>query len=123
MLLRVRRYFCISYILDSLHLGLRGQNYLKISELTDGIRKVDIEGEITEISETREVNLRAGGQAKVADAILNDETGSTKLSLWNEQIDQVNVGSKVKIESGYTNSFQGEVRLNIGRYGTLEVQE
>ncbi len=96
---------------------------MKISELTDGIRQVDIEGEVTEIYETREVNLRAGGQAKVADALLNDETGSIKLSLWNEQIDQVNQGSKVKIESGYTNSFQGEVRLNIGRYGTLEVQE
>jgi len=58
---------------------------LKISDLRDGMRKVDIEGEVTEISETREVNLRAGGQAKVADAILNDETGSTKLSLWNAQ--------------------------------------
>ncbi len=96
---------------------------MKISDLRDGMRQVDIEGEVTEISETREVNLRAGGQAKVADALLNDETGSIKLSLWNEQIDQVNQGSKVKVESGYTNSFQGEVRLNIGRYGTLEVQE
>jgi len=83
------------------------------------MRKVEVEGEITDKSETRTVTLRTGGQANVADYTLNDETGSIKLTLWEEQIEQVNVGSKVKIENGYTNSFRGEVRLNVGRYGKL----
>jgi replication factor A1 len=87
------------------------------------MRKVDIEGEITDISEPRDVNLRMGGQARVADATLNDDTGSIKVSLWNEQIEMIKVGSKIKIGNGYTNSFQGDVRLNVGRYGTLEVLE
>jgi len=64
-----------------------------------------------------------GGQARVADATLNDDTDSIKVSLWNEQIEMIKVGSKIKIGNGYTNSFQGEVRLNVGRYGTLEVLE
>jgi replication factor A1 len=87
------------------------------------MRRVDAEGEVTEISETRDVSLRTGGEARVADAILNDETGSIKVSLWDDQIDMVKVGSKIKIENGYTNSYRGEVRLNVGRYGTLEVLE
>ncbi len=96
---------------------------MKISDLRDGMRKIDVEGEITEISESRTVNLRMGGEARVADAVLNDETGSIKVSLWDDQIDKVKVGAKIKIENGYTNSFRGEVRVNVGRYGTLEVQE
>lgn len=96
---------------------------MKITEIIDAMRDVNIEGEITEISETREVNLRAGGKSNVADAILTDDTGSTKLTLWGDQIEKVIVGSKIKIESGYTNSFRGEVSLNIGRYGTMTVED
>ena len=50
-----------------------------------------------------------------------DETGSIKLSLWDDMIEQVKVGDKVKVENGYTNSFRGDVRVNVGRYGKLEV--
>ena len=96
---------------------------VKIAELQDGMRKIDVEGEISEISEARTVNLKFGGTAKVADAKLKDDTGEIKMSLWNEQIDQVHVGSKIKIESGYTNSFRDEVSMNVGRYGKLVVEE
>ena len=85
------------------------------------MRRVNVEGEVTEISEGRTVNLRSGGEARVADCTLQDDSGSIKLSLWDEQIDAVQVGSKVRIDNGYTNSFRGEIRLNVGRYGKLEV--
>ena len=52
---------------------------------------------------------------------IQDETGSIKLSLWDDMIEQVKVGDKVKVENGYTNSFRGDVRVNVGRYGKLEV--
>lgn len=99
---------------------------MKISDLKDGMRKVDIEGNVIEISEAREVNLRAGGQARVADVRVSDgpdATDSIVVSLWDDQIEKVNEGDKIKIESGYTNSFRGEIRLNVGRYGKLEVLE
>jgi replication factor A1 len=83
---------------------------------------MDIEGIIVEVPESRSVNLRTGGTANVCDCILQDETGSIKLTLWNEDIEKVQEGVKVKIENGYTNSFQGEVRLNVGRYGRLIVE-
>ncbi len=94
---------------------------VKIAELKDNMRRVDVEGEIADIGETRSVNLRVGGQAKVADATLKDEEKSIKLTLWDDQIEQVHVGSKVKVENGYTNSFRGEIRLNVGRYGKLNL--
>ena len=53
--------------------------------------------------------------------MIQDETGTIKLTLWNEQIDMVNVGDNVKIENGYVTSFKGENQLNIGKYGKLTV--
>ena len=94
---------------------------MNIRDLRDGMRKVDIEGIISEIPEPRTVNLRDGREARVADCTLKDDTGSIKLSLWDDQIDAIQVDSKIKIENGYTTSFRGEVRLNVGRYGRMEV--
>jgi replication factor A1 len=96
---------------------------MNVRDLRDGMRRVDAEGEIVEISDPRTVNLRTGGEARVADTMLKDESGQIKLSLWDDQIDLVKQGSKVRVTNGYTNSFRGELRLNVGKYGRLEVLE
>lgn len=94
---------------------------MNVRDLRDGMRRVDAEGEIVEMQEPRTVNLRTGGEARVADCMLKDESGQIKLSLWDDQIDMVKQGSKVRVTNGYTNSFRGELRLNVGKYGKLEV--
>lgn len=93
---------------------------MRIADLRDGMRRVDVEGEITEIGESRTVNLRTGGEATVADCILRDDSGEIQTSLWDDQISQVSNGSKVRITNGYAASFRGELRLIIGKYGKLE---
>jgi len=86
------------------------------------MRRVDVEAKVIQKSDAREVLSRYSNETyRVADAIIKDETGTIKLTLWNEQIDQVNIDDTVKIENGYTRSFRGEVQLNIGRYGKLSI--
>lgn len=97
------------------------ESILKISELRSGMRRVNLEGKIIEISEPREVTTKYGEVSRVATAILQDETGTVKLSLWNENIDKVSENKQVKIENGYVTVFRGENQLNVGRYGKLEV--
>jgi replication factor A1 len=94
---------------------------LKIKEIRYDSRRVNVEGTVTKKGEPREVNLRTGETARVADAILTDETGSITLSLWNDDIERVNEGDRIKIENGYVSTFRGEKRLNVGRYGKLTV--
>jgi replication factor A1 len=95
---------------------------LKINELRDGMKRIEVSAKVTEKSDTREVTSRFKDQTlKVATALIADETGTIKLTLWNEQINQVNVNDSVKIENGYITSFRGEIQLNVGRYGTLTV--
>ena len=86
------------------------------------MRRVDVEAKIVEKSETREVRSRYTNETyRVADAVIQDDTGTIKLTLWNEQIDQVNIGDTIRIENGYIRSFRGEIQLNAGKYGTLNV--
>jgi len=92
---------------------------MKISELKPGMKRVELQGRITEIGEVREVMTKFGEPGRVATAVLEDDSGTIKLSLWNETIDTVSVNSTVKIENGYVTSFRGETQLNVGRYGRI----
>lgn len=95
---------------------------MKTSELKEGQKRVEIEATVTEIGERRTVKAKFTDDTyEVAIAILKDETGTVKLSLWNEQIDKINVGNKVKISNGYVTGFKGETQLNVGKFGTLTV--
>ena len=95
---------------------------MKIRELHNGMKNVSIEAKVVEKSEPREVTSRFTDETyKVATAIIADETGTIKLTLWNDQINQVNINEKIKVEKGYVTSFRGEIQLNIGKYGILTV--
>lgn len=93
---------------------------MEIKDLQVGQGKVDIEMEITDKSEVREF-MKFDKPGRVCNAKAKDGSGEITLTLWNEDIDKVNVGDKVKISNGYVSEWQGEKQLSTGRFGTLEV--
>jgi replication factor A1 len=93
-----------------------------IKDLQDGQKRVSIEAKVVEKSEVREVKSKFKDETyRIVDAVVADETGSIKLTLWNDQINMVNVGDNIKIENGYITSFKGEIQLNVGKFGKLTV--
>lgn len=97
---------------------------MKIKELRNGMRKVEVEAKVVEKTPTREVMSKYKDVVlRVAAVMVSDDTGQIKLTLWNDQIEQVNVEDKVKVENGYITTFRGEMQLNVGRYGKLTVNE
>ncbi|MGD9130479.1 MAG: OB-fold nucleic acid binding domain-containing protein [Candidatus Bathyarchaeota archaeon] len=95
---------------------------MKISDIKEGDSEINIEAEVTEKSYARQVRSKYGYRPlMVADATLKDETGRITLTLWNEQISQVTVGDKVKIENGYAKSFRNVLQLSTGKYGKITV--
>jgi len=91
---------------------------LNISDLKPGMRNVSLKARIVDVSEPRTVETRMG-TARVADATIQDETGTVKMSLWDDQIERFSVGDVVSITNGYTTTFRGEMRVNVGRYGKI----
>ncbi len=95
---------------------------MKIVELKPGMRRVDVSGKIVKIEGPRDVQTKFG-PGQVATATLQDDSGTVKVTLWNENISKVSLNDTVQIENGYVDSFRGELQLNVGRYGKLSKTE
>lgn len=91
---------------------------MKINELKDRTPVDEITLDVVSKEEPRTVR---DGQLRVCNAVGKDETGQVKLSLWNEDIEKVNQGDKIKITKGWASEYQGEIQLSAGKMGTIEV--
>jgi replication factor A1 len=97
---------------------------VKVGELTPTSRAVNVIAKTVSKSEVRSIaSGRDGAPHRVCDALVGDETGCVYLTLWDDNIEKVNEGDTVSIKNGYVNLFRGNMRLNVGRYGTLEIAE
>jgi len=97
---------------------------VKVSELGPYSKQVNTTVKIVQKGEARETVSRQDGTThRVLDALVGDETGAIYMTLWDDNIDKVNEGDTVNVKNGYVRPFKGSMRLNIGRYGTLEPAE
>jgi len=93
---------------------------MAIKDLKAREGKVDIVVEVVSKEEPREFE-KFGKTGRVCNAVVKDESGEIKLTLWNDDIDKVNAGDKLHIVNGYVNEWQGELQLTTGKFGALEV--
>jgi len=93
---------------------------MEIKDLEARQGNVEVTVEIVDKTEPREFE-KFGKTGRVCNAKVKDATGEVTLTLWNEDIDKVNVGDKVTISNGWVSEWQGELQLSTGRFGKLEV--
>jgi len=93
----------------------------KIRDLTTYSRRVNLVAKLLEMGDAREVSSSSDGQLhRVAEALVGDESGTVLMTLWDENIGRFSVGDVVEVENGYAGTFRGSLRLNIGKYGTID---
>jgi len=90
-----------------------------VEELDAEADEVEIEGEIAELPTPRAVSTRYG-QKRIVTVVFEDETGKIDLTLWEEEIDEIEEGASVKIEGAYVREWADDVQLNISRDGNIE---
>ena len=97
---------------------------VKVSELGPYSKQVNTTVKVVQKGEARETVSRQDGTThRVLDALVGDDTGAIYMTLWDDNIDKVNEGDTLNVKNGYVRPFKGSMRLNIGRYGTLEPAE
>jgi replication factor A1 len=92
---------------------------VKISDLTPQTKRANLTAKVMTISESREIPNRFGPANTVAEATIGDPTGTVVMSLWNDQINQVNEGDNIRVENGYVSLLRGHIRFNVGKYGRI----
>ena len=111
--------------LDQLEGGAEPQGLKQIADLTTGMRDVDIEGKVATIFEERTFTTENGRDGRVRNAILVDESGSIRVTFWNEDVDtiqEVKEGDVIKILHGYVKEgFRGGVEYQVGRRSEIHV--
>jgi len=96
----------------------------EIANLNPSSRRVDVTVKILSKNPVREVVSRNDGAThRVTEALAGDQTGVILLTLWDEDIEKTEEGNVYEVKNGYVNLFRGSMRLNIGRYGQLELSE
>lgn len=90
-----------------------------VEELSPEDDDIEITGTIEELPQPRAVATQYG-QKRITTCTFEDDTGSIDLTLWEEEIDAVEEGAKVRITGAYVREWASDIQLNIGRDGDIE---
>jgi replication factor A1 len=93
---------------------------MEIKDLQANQGNIDIVAVVMTKDEPRTFE-KFGKQGRVANAMIKDETGEVKITLWNDDIDTVNIGDKIHIQNGWCSEYRDEKQLSSGKFGKIEV--
>lgn len=75
--------------------------------------------EVTEKGDVREFS-RYGRMGRVCTCKIKDDSGEMELTLWNDDVDAVETGDKVKLTEGWCKEWNGRLQVSTGKSGKLE---
>ncbi len=101
-------------------ISVAAQQKLHIGSVVPGMQNVDVTGKIMKISPLREFKTEKA-EGRVMNITIADETGSARISLWNEETDKMNFkqGDVIRIKGYVKEDNFGGAEIRLGRYGML----
>jgi replication factor A1 len=97
------------------------QERLNIGNIIPGMQNVDVVGKITKISPVREFATEKA-KGRVANVTIADETGSVRISFWNDEIDTLSgmeINDIVRVRGYVKEDNLGNAEIRMGRYGSI----
>jgi len=95
----------------------------QIKDLKVGMKRINLKARVLEIPKSKMIYTRYGTTAAVSNVLITDETGSVRMSLWNDQIEMVHKDDVISIKNGKVGWYSGEPQIRIGRRGSLSVNK
>ena len=92
---------------------------MKINEAKPNSNATLDKVEVVSKGEIREF-VRFDKQNKVCNCTIKDDSGEMELTLWNEEIDTVEEGEKLKITDGWVKEWNGKKQISKGKTGKIE---
>jgi replication factor A1 len=100
----------------------------KIKDIKDGMGDLNLTGKVLEVSEVRTFQRKDGSSGRVGNILLGDETGTLRVTLWDEKTDflkELEYGDTVELINAYAreNAFTQKVELQIGNRSIIRRSE
>ncbi|MFB6208846.1 MAG: DUF2240 family protein [Candidatus Nanohaloarchaea archaeon] len=100
---------------------------LKVDNIVPEMRKVNIKARIVDISDVNTFERDDGDEGKVQNIVLGDDTGTIRLTLWDEQTEiaeKVEEGDAISISGAYSvEDNQGRAELRLGDSAQVKMAE
>uniref|UniRef100_A0A7J3ZKU4 Single-stranded DNA-binding protein n=1 Tax=Fervidicoccus fontis TaxID=683846 RepID=A0A7J3ZKU4_9CREN len=94
----------------------------KIINLKEGEQNVTVVGRVLDAGEPKVISTKRGPRT-ISEALIGDDSGRVKVTLWGEKAGSLEEGKVVRIENAWTTSFKGKVQLNVGSKSKVEETE
>ncbi len=95
---------------------------MEIKDIKSNQGNIDIVGVIVSKEEPRTFE-KFGKKGRVCNALMKDDSGEIKLTLWNEDIENISIGDKIHVQNGWCSEYRDEKQLSSGKFGKIEVVE
>ena len=92
----------------------------KIGELKPGIENINIRGRIISVSPPKTIQTK-NGLRTISEAVIGDETGRVRVTLWGKHAGTLKEGEAVEIRNAWTSAYRGEVQVNVSSKTELQV--
>lgn len=98
------------------------EGFRKISSLREGEDNVNVRVRVLKTMDTKVVETRRGPRT-ISEALVGDDTGRIKMTLWGKHAGSLREGQAVEVSGAWTTSYRGEVQLNVGFRGEIKELE
>ncbi|HHV24988.1 MAG: OB-fold nucleic acid binding domain-containing protein [Methanosarcina sp.] len=100
----------------------------KIKDVKDGMGDLNLTGKVLEISEIRTFQRKDGSCGKVGNLLLGDETGTLRVTLWDDKtefLNQIEYGDTAELINAYAreNAFTQKIELQVGNRSVIRKSE
>jgi ssDNA-binding replication factor A large subunit len=98
--------------------------WVSISKLTVESRAVNVRFSVIKKGTPRQVTARATGRAHlINEVVVGDESAIITLTLWNDDIDEIELGKTYELLNGYISMYDECMSLSKGRWGSIRGSE
>ena len=91
---------------------------VKVIELREGMDGVNVRVRVLEAGEAKVIETKSGPRT-ISEAIVGDDSGRVKLTLWGRLAGSIKKGEAIEIRGAWTTTYRGQVQLNVGTKGSI----
>lgn len=94
------------------------QKEVKIKDLKPGMDNINVKVRVLEANKPKIIQTKKGTRI-ISEAIVGDETGRTKITLWGKKAGSIETGEALQLKNAFVTVFRGQAQLNIGKQGEI----